>query len=177
MNNIHYLAKVDPDKTQEAIYSLSNLLRYTLYESNEQLISVKKEFAFMKSYVELMRMRYSPEQVKVTVDIPSDNKEFKVAPLLFTTLIENAFKHGISPVKPSFININIDIAHNDNGDRLICDVSNSYFPKNKANTDSSGIGLDNLRKRLMLIYPGQHIFAEKRDDTVYNIHLELTLKQ
>ena len=106
LNNIYALIQVDPPKAQYAVHGLSNLLRYVLYENNEPFISLDKEFEFMRNYVDLMRLRLSPEHTNLSIEIPEDGKGFTVAPLLFITLVENAFKHGINPSEPSFVRWN-----------------------------------------------------------------------
>lgn len=99
LNNIYALIQLNPPQAQYAVHSLSHLLRYVLYDNNQNLISLDKEFAFMKNYIELMSLRLSSDQVKLNIDIPDDGRGYMVAPLLFITLIENAFKHGVSRPK------------------------------------------------------------------------------
>jgi len=99
-------------------------------------------------------------------------KEKTVAPLLFITLIENAFKHGISPTQPSFIDINI---HQNNDKQLNCTIRNSYFPKNESDQSGSGIGLDNLRRRLEILYPHKHILRTEKDGDTFIAELIIPL--
>ena len=159
LNSIYALIQVNPQQAQYAVHSLSHMLRYVLYENNQNFISLDKEFAFMRNYVELMSLRLASDRVHLKIDIPEDGMGYMVAPLLFITLIENAFKHGISPSEESFINISFRIAESDT---LICTIENSYFPKTDNDRSGSGIGLANLRKRLNLIYPNRHILRTDR---------------
>lgn len=109
---------------------------------------LEKELDFIRNYVELMRIRL-PEQVKLeTNDTSGDSSGALIAPLLFISLIENAFKHGVSYSKPSFIHIFISP---DSEGRMVCDITNSCFPKSEQDKSGSGIGLANLHKRLELL--------------------------
>ena len=105
-NNIYSLIAIDPDRAQFAVHDLSRLLRHVLYEDNQKFVSLDHELNFMKSYIELMSLRLSGN-VELKVDLPDDGKGVLVAPLLFITLIENAFKHGVSPTEPSLSLIHI----------------------------------------------------------------------
>ena len=116
-----------------------------------------------------MRIRL-PEHVKLTTDISSATSETQVAPLLFISLIENAFKHGVSHNKPSFIDLKI----HQEGTRIVCSIRNSDFPKDNGQDKSgSGIGLQNLSRRLELLYPSHHIFTYGQKGDEYVCLLEL----
>ena len=116
--------------------------------------------------IRLMKIRLSPNvDLQFHIDIPSENP-IRVAPLIFISLFENAFKHGISPVKPSFIHIKI---YSSGPDALSCSIENSYFPKQRNDISGSGIGLEQVQKRLDLIYPGKYEWTKGCDEnaTVY----------
>jgi hypothetical protein len=169
LNNIYSLIAFSPEKAQKAVHDLSRLLRYVLYDSNQPEVPLEKELDFIRNYVELMRIRL-PQHVELETNIAEANPGSSIAPLLFISLIENAFKHGVSNSKPSFIHIDI---HQDHG-RIVCDISNSYFPKdNNQDKSGSGIGLQNLRRRLELLYPSRHIFTYGQDGEKYNSLLEI----
>lgn len=153
LNNIYSLIAIDPDRAQFAVHDLSRLLRHVLYEDKQQFVPLEHELAFMKSYIELMSLRLSGK-VDLQVEMPEEGKGMLVAPLLFITLIENAFKHGISPAEASFIDIHFRL---EEGGRIYCRIENSNFPKRDDDRSGSGIGLENLRKRLNLLYPGMYI--------------------
>lgn len=171
LNNIYSLIAFSPDRAQAAVHDLSRLLRYVLYESSQPFVSVEKEFDFIRNYVELMRIRL-PEHVELKTEISLCNPGAQVAPLLFISLIENAFKHGVSPVIPSFIHLMI----RQEGGRIVCSIWNSYFPKDTARDKSgSGIGLHNLRRRLELLYPSRHLFTCGQEGETYGCMLELQL--
>ena len=147
LNNIYSLIAIDPDRAQYAVHDLSRLMRHVLYEDNQKFVPFDKELTFMKSYIELMSLRLS-DQVDLQVAMPEDGKGMSVAPLLFITLIENAFKHGISPTEPSFIHIHFTWEE----EGICCRIGNSFYPKQENDRSGSGIGLENLRKRLQLLY-------------------------
>ena len=173
LNNIYSLITFCPERAQEAVHDLSRLLRYVLYESSQSTVPLQRELDFIRNYVELMRIRL-PEYVQLSTQIEISNPETPIAPLLFISLIENAFKHGIgiSHNSHSFIKINIQQKEQE----LICYIQNSYFPKSKGQDKSgSGIGLQNLNRRLALLYPTSHTFTyEQRGDSyvcILKIHL------
>ncbi len=162
LNNIYALIAISPEKAQNSMLELSKLLRYVLYENNENFVSVDHELNFIHNYVELMRIRLNAD-VDLRIEINIEQTGKMVAPLLFIALIENAFKHGISPSSPSFIHIDI---HELNSKQLTCTIRNSYFPKADTDQSGSGIGLENLRRRLEILYPHKHIIrTEKEGDT------------
>lgn len=172
LNNIYSLIAFSPERAQEAVHDLSRLLRYVLYESSQPFVPLSKEMDFLHNYVELMRIRL-PEQVRISVDIPRPGTEgILIAPLLFISLIENAFKHGVSYSNPSFVTIRIEV---EAGKEISCMILNSYFPKDSHDKSGSGIGLSNLHKRLDLLYPGRHTLRCERTADAYISELVLTL--
>lgn len=152
LNNIYSLIAFSPEKAQEAVHDLSRLLRYVLYDSSQPFVPLGAEIGFLRDYIELMRIRL-PRHVRLFVSLPENPSLSPVAPLLFISLVENAFKHGVSDEKPSYVTIDLREADG----QLICKIKNSFFPKSAASDRSgSGIGLKNLSKRLEMIYPGQY---------------------
>lgn len=171
LNNIYSLIAFSPERAQEAVHDLSRLLRYVLYESSQPRVPLEKELDFVRNYVELMRIRL-PEHVDLKASIHATAPGVLIAPLLFISLIENAFKHGVSNEHPSFIHIDI---HQEN-ELVICSIRNSYFPKDTLRDKSgSGIGLVNLKKRLALLYPDRYLFRSGREDEVYDTLLTLSI--
>ena len=119
-----------------------------------------------------MRIRLTTDvDVKINVESVAENK-LEIAPMLFITLVENAFKHGTSPNKPSFINIDIQVNENN---QLVCKISNSLFPKTENDRSGSGIGLENLRRRLELLYPERYTFTNIAENSVYSSELTILL--
>ena len=173
LNNIYALIAISPDKAQESMLELSKLLRYVLYENNGNFVSLDHELNFIHNYVELMRIRLNSDvDMKINIDVTEKNKV--VAPLLFITLIENAFKHGISPTQSSFIDINI---HQNKEKQLNCTIRNSYFPKDDSDQSGSGIGLENLRRRLEILYPHKHILRTEKEGDIFVAELIIPLNQ
>lgn len=149
LNNIYALIAFDSEKAQAAVQELSRLLRHVLYENRQSTVPLNKEMDFIRNYIELMRIRLSANvTVKTVFDIPSDTST-EIAPLIFISLIENAFKHGISPTKSSYIHIYFT----ETADSIECNIRNSYHPKTGTDKSGSGIGLEQVQKRLDLTYP------------------------
>ena len=152
LNNIYALIAFDTDKAQQAIQELSKLLRYVLYENQETYVPLNREVDFIRNYIELMRIRFSSQvRIETRFEVRPDSQS-PIAPLLFISLIENAFKHGISPTEPSFVDIRI--AEKENS--ISCTIRNSNFPKASTDKSGSGIGLEQVKKRLEMLYPDQH---------------------
>ncbi len=176
LNNIYSLISINPKQAQDSVHGLSNLLRYVLYDNNEEIIPLNKELGFMKSYIELMSLRIH-DKVKLYVDIKEDNHRIFIAPLLFITLVENAFKHGISPIEESVISIEIYTEEHkkNNTYSVVCKISNSNHPKSDNDRSGSGIGIKNLKKRLELLYPDNHILTSHLENNMYTTLLEINL--
>ena len=173
LNNIYSLIQLDTDRAQQAVHDLSRLLRYVLYDSSRPTVAVATEIDFLRDYIELMRIRL-PRHVKVFVSLSDTPSQRPVAPLLFISLVENAFKHGVDNDKPSCIAIDI----HEIGDQLICRIKNSYFPKSgDSDRSGSGIGLSNLTRRLEMLYPGRHTFEYGRSGDTYRALLSINLSE
>ena len=152
LNNIYALIAFDADKAQTAVQELSRLLRHVLYDNQQNFVTLDKEMDFIRNYIELMRIRLSSNvTVETKIDVRPDSRT-EIAPLIFISLIENAFKHGISPTEPSFIRIHFS----ESPGEIRCKITNSYHPKSMADKSGSGIGLEQVRKRLELTYPGHY---------------------
>lgn len=158
LNNIHALVDIDPKKAQQCIIDLSKLMRYVLYESNHEFVQASREIEFMANYVSLTRIRYS-DKLTFTVDSPDDGTQVWIPPLIFVSFVENAFKHGVSYNKESFINITDKIYDGEDGKPRMYWTCHNSKRKRKSNDDSkkkvaeaSGIGLSNIRQRLDLMF-------------------------
>ncbi|MGL5682036.1 MAG: sensor histidine kinase [Marinifilaceae bacterium] len=171
LNNIYSLIAINQEQAQHTVHELSRLLRYVLYESSKSLVPLEKDMDFVRNYVELMRIRLSPD-VRLDTHIAISSPGELIAPLLFISLIENAFKHGVSNGKDSFITISI-VEEKGN---LLCNITNSNYPKAVDKDKSgSGIGLINLKKRLVLLYPHHHILNYGVDEDHFYISLAINL--
>ncbi len=178
LNNIYSLISLSPEKAQNAVHELSNLLRYVLYENRDMFVPVDKEMTFVENYIELMRLRLN-SNVDLQVDIDHHNTiGLLVAPLTSISLVENAFKHGISALNQSFVHIRMYVEHkSDDGYKSVCHITNSYYPKKQSDRSGSGIGLQNLKRQLEIIYPGKHKLELTHDNEVYTAHLEIDIEQ
>lgn len=165
LNNIYALIAFNSEKAQEAVQELSRLLRYILYENQTDLVSLEKELDFINNYVSLMRIRVS-RSVEICLKLDPGPKLILISPLIFISLIENAFKHGISPTEESFISISIQ---GQQDGRVCCEIMNSNHPKSTADKSGSGIGLEQVRRRLELLYPGRYEWNQgtNTDGSIY----------
>ena len=153
LNNISSLVQIDADKAQDSIAQLSNLLRYALYDTNNQKVKVVDEVAFMENYIALMSLRYS-EKTVVEVHFDEFDPSLRISPLLFISLVENAFKHGTSAHHDAFVKIDMGI----DGPDLVFSCENSLIPKETKDYSGSGVGIENLRRRLELLYQGDYSY-------------------
>lgn len=168
LNNIYSLVDISPEKAKETIHSLGILMRYLLYEVNTEKVSLKKEIEFMERYIELMDLRTS-EKTIVEAEFSIIDEDLQVAPLLFISLIENAFKHGVSAINESRIYFSMRIE----GEKIIFETKNNNFKKNSLDKSGSGIGLKNIQKRLELLYPGKHDFTIQESENIFTAKLEI----
>ena len=167
LNNISGLTAVDTEKAQDAIARLSDLLRYALYDSQKHLVTTDMEVEFMLNYIELMKLRCSSLTTVTThFDVA---KKTLMPPLLFISLIENAFKHGVSNTKDSFV----DICLVTDGEDMTFTCRNSMFPKGGDDHSGSGIGLENTRRRLALLFADRHKWEQKADSGEFQIKIQI----
>lgn len=147
LNNISSLTQIDAEKAQESIGQLSDLLRYALYDSDQAQVPLAKDVEFMENYIDLMKLRCNDlADVVTSFEVPAGG--VMIAPLLFISLIENAFKHGVNSRKPSFVKL----ALKPEGSDLVFRCENTLFEKQQEDRVGSGIGLENMLRRLELIY-------------------------
>ena len=170
LNNISSLTQIDADAAQDAIAQLSDLLRYAMYETNKKYVPISGEVDFMRNYSELMRLRCNNRtQVDYRFDI--SNERTQIAPLLFISLIENAFKHGTSTNRDS--SIDISLSQSDQTVTFVCD--NTNYPKSDNDRSGSGIGLENTRRRLDLMYAEHYEWEQTLEDNIYHIRITIQL--
>ena len=170
LNNISSLTQIDADAAQDAIAQLSDLLRYAMYETNKNTVPLGGEVEFMRNYIELMKLRCN-EQTSVNYQLSTDSEQVEVAPLLFVSLIENAFKHGVSSGRPSAISIKLE--QHQGQLTFICD--NTNYPKNDKDRSGSGIGIENTRRRLELMYADRYEWEQTLEDNIYHVMIKLKL--
>ncbi len=171
LNNIYSLVEQSPSKAQEAIHSLSKLMRYLLYDVGKDKIELNQEIDFLKKYIQLMELRHNDKTIARFVFPDTKNTTYYIAPLLFIPMIENAYKHGISATQSSSISFEMKITANE----LFFVSRNTNYPKNRSDKSGSGIGLNNLKKRLELIYPNKYELHMGVNNNIYTIELKIDL--
>lgn len=172
LNNIHALVDIDPEQAKYTIEVLSKLMRYVLYEGNKSMAPLQKELAFIGHYVDLMRIRYT-DKVRISVSLPSSVPDVQVPSLLFITFIENAFKHGVSYQKSSFIEVSIRV---DEANREIAFCCNNSVKPETEEKKPGGVGLQNARKRLQLIYGDDYKLKIDSNPEEFRLLLRLPIK-
>ena len=173
LNNLFSMAQgKGNDELADGISKLSGMMRYMIYESNEERVPLKKEIEYLQNCIVLNKLRYADDEGKIIFDYPDKTEGIFVAPMLFIPFIENAFKHGVSIGASSQIDISISLTHN----HLIfnCENTNYSFIK-KMEMEISGIGLENVKRRLELVYPGKYELFIKTDENKYIVNLEINL--
>ncbi len=168
LNTIYALIERSPALAQETVHNLSKLMRYLLYDTVSEKVDLSDEIEFVKQYIALMKLRIS-DKTTVQTNFPVLYEKIKIAPLLFVSLIENAFKHGVSANNRSDILFSFAIKK----DKVIFIAENTNFPKDDKDKSGSGIGLYNLRKQLELSYPGKHNFKTSVENNVFKVLLEI----
>ena len=170
LNNIYSLIGINQNDSQEAVLKLSKLMRYLIYDSEKGNTMLSHEFEFMKNYIDLMKLRMS-DKVTLSVSFPEHYDDRNIQPLLFIPFIENAFKHGISYREKSFIEIEMKTE----AGSIAFKCSNSLHRKTEkeAETETGGIGLENVRKRLDLLFPGRHELRINSSENRFDVFLEI----
>ena len=171
LNNIYTLTGINPADSQKAILKLSKLMRYLLYESEKGNTTLTNEIDFMNNYVDLMKLRMN-DKVSLEVRFPEKNTDVAIPPLLFIPFIENAFKHGISYRAKSFIKIYMEIKDHLVLFNCVNSITNGSEEKEK---DHSGIGLENVSKRLNLLFPERHNLKITCSEDTFEVMLEINL--
>lgn len=172
LNGLYALAfKNNDEQTAEGIAKLSHIMRYMIYESNDDRVPLDKEIEYIESYIDLQKLRTSGE-TQIRFEVRGLTRDKLVAPMIFTPFIENAFKYGISTAKPSDIDISIAVEEN----QLRFQVTNvNHALSRPANHLHGGIGLINVRRRLNLLYHEAYTLTIDNEDHLYRIDLRLDL--
>jgi len=164
LNNIHALVDIDPEKAKESIEAFSKLMRIVLYDGNAPTIPLGKEMQFIEHYVSLMRIRYL-DSVEIKLDLPEDTGTAQVPPLVMASFMENAFKHGVSYREHSYIHISVALKEG----KVVFKCCNSRHPAQ--GQVQHGLGLENVRKRLDLMYPDHYTLNIEETPEAYSILL------
>lgn len=172
LNNLYYLAYSKSENTTEVIAKLSQMMRYMIYDTNYPKVLLSKELEYMQNYISLERLRLN-NQIPIQFTIEGDTEHVMITPLIFITFLENAFKHGVSNSHAgAWVNVKILME----GHQCTYTVENSKIPTAKPEADEkSGIGLQNLKRRLELSYPNQYSLHISDLPDRYIVKLNITL--
>ena len=168
LNNIHALVDMDAGKAKRTIVELSKLMRYVLYEASNRTILLSREIQFLDNYIALMKLRYTG-RVRIECCMPDEVPEVQIPPLLFISFVENAFKHGVSYQEESFIRFFMSVEDG----RLAFRCSNSNHGRSVE--QHHGIGLENIRKRLRLLFGQDYTLSINERDDSFNVLLIIPL--
>jgi two-component system LytT family sensor kinase len=173
LNNLYALTLKKSDKAPEIVIKLSEMMRYMLYECNEKQVALEKEVNYLRNYLDLESLRQGKD-VEISFEVKGDIKEQQIAPLLFITFLENSFKHGLSHhINHGFVHILLTVERK----HLEFTIENSK-PEHLQQPERrrvGGIGLVNVRRRLNLLYPGQHDLHISESPHSYAVTLSLEL--
>lgn len=172
LNNIYSLSTFNPEDSRNAILKLSKMMRYMLYDSEDGDTKLSNEIDLMTNYIELMKLRIE-DNYNLKVKFPDKYEDVRIPPLLFIPFIENAFKHGISFREDSFIDIFLDTSDNTLIFRCLNSISGSSAG---TGLESSGIGLNNVRKRLALLFPGKYDLHIIKTENNFEVLLKIQMK-
>ena len=170
LNTIYSLAHRRSPETEHALVKLSTIMRYMIYQSNEDRVMLEKELRYLQDYIDIQRLRMT-RQVPVEFTVEGSAAGLEIAPMLLIPFVENAFKHGISLKEPAFINIRIDISAEG---VLHLVVRNSLFKQRVS--EKGGVGLTNVLKRLSLLYTDAHTITVREHGDEFIADLKIALK-
>jgi len=175
MQTIYALSLEKSERTPEVILQLSHILKYTLYETGQSTVKLQKEIGMLRDYVEMYRHRVDLKRTEINMEVKGDPGELQIAPMLLIPFIENSFKHGLmGEHEKAFIHIHLGIS----GDKLQFTVQNSQGETDTLELDQQkGIGIDNTRQRLELLYPGKYKLDIGTLEDVFTVNLSIELKQ
>jgi hypothetical protein len=169
LNNIHALIDINAEDAKNTIIELSTMMRYLLYDTAHGQTTLKKEIAFIESYIALMKLRF-PENVSVTLVVPETIRDIDIPPMLFISFLENAFKHGVSYQAKSFVLFTIE----QSDEKLNCVIRNSKFKsKETGEKNYSGIGLTNIKKSLDLLFRNDYSLKIQESEKEYEVQLTI----
>lgn len=165
LNNIHALVDIDPEKAKESIEEFSKMMRILLYEGDAPTIPLDRELGFIEHFISLMRLRYPEDALRIETVFPEERGGAVVPPLVMASFVENAFKHGVSYSEESFIRVKVELQDG----KVVFHCANSSHPSE--GDKRHGIGLENIKKRLMLLYGNAYTLSIDEDDGRYDILL------
>lgn len=173
LNTVYGLAlEEESPKTADGVQKLSAMMRFMLQENTSDEIPLSREINYIHDYIDFQRLRIADNKnIALDIEVDADQCRDKIAPMLLIPMIENAFKHGISMNAASWIKIRIGCHQRE----VSLQIQNSMHPKSKGHIEESGIGLDNVRKRLEILYPEKHIFRLIETKEHFEADIKVTL--
>jgi len=169
LNMVYAVARKNNDEeTADIVVKPSELLTFMIYNSNVEYISISKEINYIQKYIDLQKIRFVSSDLKVDLYIDGDIINKPIAPMILIPFVENAFKHGVSINLPSFINININVS-----DKEVYFYIENSINRNKPFEGKGGLGLENLKKRLAIIYPDKHVLHINKTKHIFKVELKI----
>jgi LytS/YehU family sensor histidine kinase len=176
LNNLYGLAVEKSEHTQDVIYKLSQMMRFTIYEGRKNTVSINDEIEYLENFIELNVIRYK-NKIDINFEHTIEDEQQRIPPLLFINLLENAFKHGVdSQLENQYINFSLKT----NKREIVFNIENNFdndvLEKNKIDRRSGGLGTENLARRLTLLFPGKHQYENKVKGNLFiaNVTIDLT---
>ena len=167
LNNIHALVDIDPEKAKESIEEFSKMMRILLYEGDAPTIPLTKELDFIEHFISLMRLRYPEDTVHIETIFPEDRSGVSVPPLVMASFVENSFKHGVSYSSESFVRVKVERQE----DKVVFLCSNSVHPSE--GDERHGVGLENIKKRMALLYGNTYTLSIDETDGRYEVMMAI----
>ena len=175
LNNIHALIDIDKEKAQKCVHEFSKMMRYVLYDTSVAYVPLEKELSFLEGYIDLMRLRYT-DKLEIKTSFASDADGVYVPPMLILQFVENAFKHGITYKKKSIIDISLQLDEANGMVVFTCRNTKPETPAAPFLVEQGGIGVENARKRLELLYGKKATLRIDSDSDWYNVELKMPVQ-
>lgn len=169
LNNIYSLMHTHSANAREMILKLSEMLRYVIYDSNEKKVPLVKEISYIVNYIDFQKLKFEDE-INLTLDFQNVDGSLSIEPMLFIPFIENSFKHSkIEDIKSGWIHLKIQTR----GNTVYFTLKNSIPQAEYSKDTTGGIGIQNVKKRLELLYPGQYVLNIDNTGSEFSVYLEI----
>lgn len=169
LNNIYALSIVKSERTPDMILKLSDMLRFTLYDSENQKVKLRREIEYIMGYIEFQKLKTDTE-LNIRLDVQGINEQFMIEPMLLIPFIENSFKHGnIENARKGYLFVEIKTL----GPTLIFQARNSMPAIAKNKDQVGGIGVENVRRRLDMLYPGRYLMQIDSNSVEHSVYLQI----
>ncbi len=171
LNNIYTLSVIKSEKTPEMILKLSDMLRYIIYDCNAERVSLEKEISYIENYIDLQKLK-DDQMTNIDIDFESADKDCLIAPMILIPFIENAFKHSkIEDLNYGWIKLKIENKSN----QLVFSISNSLPDKAYTKDKVGGVGLENVKRRLELLYSNKYQLDIRKNDQTFSVELVISI--